>query len=323
MKKIAVIGVIHQSGLDILINKGYDVIEINDISKNNLKKQLSDVDAIGLRTAPVDREILESCSNLKIISRHGVGYNNVDLDYLNKHNQALAVTGTSNAVSVAEHVMTMFLYLTKNIKKSDALVRAGKFKEQSTLPNFFELYQKKILILGFGRIGQAVAKRCLGFDTQVMVYDPFVDEKIINEKNCLKISFEEGIKSADFITVHMPLSDQTKNLINKKNFLEMKNEAILVNTARGGIVNEADLYWALKNKIIYAAGTDVFELEPPSNDNPLLTLDNILFSPHNAALTLECRKRMSVETAENILYFLENDKKLNKQNIINKDIFDL
>ena len=135
--------------------------------------------------------------------------------------------------------------------------------------------------------------------------------------------FNVGIKEADFITVHIPLSNQTKNLINKKEFKKMKDDVIIVNTARGGIVNEEDLYWALKNKIIFAAGTDVFEIEPPNMNNPLFTLDNILLSPHNAALTLECRKRMAVETFENIIFYLKDRSKLKKQNIINRKILNL
>ena len=323
MKKIAMIGKIHQDGWKVLTNKGYEVFEISDLSQENLIQKLSDVDGLGLRTTVINQNILKHCHNLKIISRHGVGYNNVDLDFLNTHNQILTVTGTSNAVSVAEHVMTMFLYLAKNINKSDQLVRSGQFKKQNTLPNFFELYQKKVLILGFGRIGQSVAKRCLGFEADVMVYDPFLDHEAINKKNCTKIELDDGIKIADFITVHVPLSEKTKNLINKKHFLEMKDSAIVVNTARGGIINEDDLYWALINNEIHGAGTDVFEIEPPKDNNPLFKLDNILLSPHNAALTLECRKRMAIETAENILYYLENDKKLNKQNIININILNL
>ena len=311
-------GIIHEDGWNTLKQKNYDVFDITDFSEENLKKQLKDVVAVGLRTASLKKVVLEYCPNIKIISRHGVGYDNVDLNYLNNHNLALAITGTSNAVSVAEHVMTMFLYLAKKINKSDKLVRIGGFKNKSSIGDFFELYQKNILILGFGRIGQAVAKRCLGFDANVIVYDPFVEEKIINEKGCTKIQFEEGIEKADFITIHIPLSDQTKNLISKKEFEKIKNNAIIVNTSRGGIINEEDLYWALKNRRIYGAGIDVYEKEPPTNNDPLLTLDNILLTPHNAALTLECRKRMAIEMAENILYYLEKDKRLNKNNIINR-----
>ena len=323
MSKVAMIGQIHEDGWKILKQKNYDVFEITDLSKENLIKELKEVDAVALRTATLYEDVLMHCPKIKIISRHGVGYNNVDLDYLNQHKKALAVTGTSNAVSVAEHVMTMFLYLAKKINKSDILVRTNEFMNKSSIGNFFELYQKNILILGFGRIGQAVAKRCKGFDVNILVYDPFVDKEIIQKNDYRKVNFDDGIKEADFITIHMPLSDQTKNLISKKEFEQMKNNAIIVNTARGGIINEQDLYWALKNKKIYGAGTDVFEIEPPNSNSPLFTLDNILLSPHNAALTLECRKRMAIETVENIVFYLENRSKLNKQNIINRKILNL
>jgi D-3-phosphoglycerate dehydrogenase len=323
MTKIAMMGKIHEDGWKNLAKQDVDVFEITDLSKKNLIKQLNDVDAVALRTATLSEDILKYCPKIQIISRHGVGYDNVDLNYLNKHNQALAITGTSNAVSVAEHVMTMFLYLAKKINKSDDLVRTNNFINKNSLGNFFELYQKNILILGFGRIGQAVAKRCKGFDANIMVYDPFVNKEIIHKNDYRKIEFDVGIKEADFITVHMPLSNQTKNLISKKEFKTMKDNAIIVNTARGGIINEEDLYWALKNKKIFAAGTDVFEIEPPNLSNPLFTLDNVLLSPHNAALTLECRKRMAVETFENIIFYLKDRSKLKKQNIINRKILNL
>ena len=323
MSKIAMMGQIHEDGWKILEKQNHDVFGIKDFSKENLIKELKEVDAVALRTAILNEDVLQHCPQIKIISRHGVGYNNVDLNYLNKHKQALAITGTSNAISVAEHVMTMFLYLTKKINKSDMLVRTNEFMNKSSIGNFFELYQKNILILGFGRIGQAVAQRCKGFDVNILVYDPYVNKKIIQKNDYRKVDFEYGIKKADYITIHMPLSDQTKNLISRKEFEQMKSNVIVVNTARGGIINEQDLYWALKNKKIYGAGTDVFEIEPPNTKNPLFTLDNIILSPHNAALTLECRKRMAVETAENILFYLEDHSKLNKQNIINRKILNL
>jgi D-3-phosphoglycerate dehydrogenase len=318
MKKVAMIGSIHEDGWKILEEENCEVFEINDFSKKNLIEQLCDVDGIALRTAQLDEEILRKCPKLKIVARHGVGYDSVDLNYLNQNKQALAVTGTSNAVSVAEHVMTMFLCLIKQINKSDNFVKSGKFTEKNELPDFFELYKKNILILGFGRIGQALARRCLGFEANIYVCDPFVDQTTIESKNCRKIGFDEGLSIADFISIHMPLNNETNKLISKDQFLLMKKECILINTARGGIINEEALVWALKNKKIYGAGLDVFETEPPSNNNPLLELDNVLLTPHNAALTLECRKRMAVETCQNILYYLNDHAKLNKNNIVNR-----
>ena len=323
MKKIAIVGPVHKDGCEFLQKLQYAVIEITNLTKENLIKELSDVDGIILRTATLSADVISECHNLKIVARHGVGYDNVDLNYLNEKKIALAVTGTANAVSVAEHVMTMFLYLSKNINKSDTLVKRGNFDQKTKLPNFFELYEKNVFILGFGRIGQAVAQRCLGFDSNVYVYDPFINKEFIKNKHCHIIDFAEGLVLADFITVHMPLNDKTKNLIGRDQFLKMKKNCVLINTARGGIVNENDLLWALQNKKIYSAGLDVFEKEPPIKDHPFFELDNILLTPHNAALTLECRKRMSLESAENIAYYLEEKSKLNITNIINRKILNL
>ncbi|MBT3777556.1 MAG: hydroxyacid dehydrogenase, partial [Pelagibacteraceae bacterium] len=280
-------------------------------------------DGILLRTAKLEENILSRCNNLKIISRHGVGYDNVDIKYLNHNKIALGITSTSNAVSVAEHVLTSFLYLTKNIHLSDQLTREGRFTDKSSLPNFFELYQKNVIIFGFGRIGRAVAKRCLGFESNVYIYDPFVSKKIIEENKCKVIDKIDGIKLADYISIHLPLNNETKNFIGEKELSLMKKTAIIVNTARGGIVNEESLVKALVNKKILGAGLDVFEKEPPVKNHPLFSLDNIILSPHNAALTLECRKRMAIEAAENISFFLSNKQNLNLNNIVNKSELNL
>ena len=321
--KIAILGNVHDDGWKALKEKKFECFEVTNFDEINLKIQLADVDAILLRTSKLNASILSNCKKLKIIARHGVGYDNVDLDHLNKNKIALGITGTSNAVSVAEYVLTSFLYLTKNIHLSDKLTREGNFKKKSSLPNFFELYQKNILILGFGRIGKEVAKRCKAFDANVYVYDPFVEIKDIENNGCIPINKEEGIRLADYITVHLPLNDKTKNFISTKEFSSMKKNSIIVNSARGGIINENSLIQALEKKNILAAGVDVFEKEPPDQDNPLFRLPNVLLSPHNAALTLECRKRMAIEAAMLIVYYLTDKKKLNFNNLVNIEELDL
>ena len=321
--KIAILGNVHNDGWDLLKESKFECFEITNFEENNLKIQLADVDAILLRTSNLNSNTLSNCKKLKIIARHGVGYDNVDLNYLNKNKIALGITGTSNAVSVAEHVLTSFLYLTKNIHLSDRLTREGNFKNKSSLPNFFELYKKNVLILGFGRIGKEVAKRCKGFDANVYVYDPFVENKDIKNYACIPINKEEGIRLADYITVHLPLNAKTKNFISNKEFSSMKNTCIVVNSARGGIVNERALIEALKKKNVLAAGIDVFEKEPPDQNNPLFELSNVLLSPHNAALTLECRKRMATEAAQLIVYYLTDKNKLNFSNLVNIKELDL
>ena len=316
--KVAVLGKVDPKGLSFLIENEFKVIEIESFEIQNLKEQLKDVDGILLRTTKLDKEILEHCDNLKIISRHGVGYDNVDLDFLNENKIALCITSTSNAVSVAEHVLSFFIYLTKKLSLSDSLVKEGNFEKRSELPNFFELYKKKVLIIGFGRIGKEVAKRCLGFDMEVYVYDPFLDNEIIIRNQCIPIEKNQGLAIADFITIHLPLNGDTKNFISQTELNLMKKNSILVNTSRGGIVNENDLCIALDSKKIQGAGMDVFVSEPPESNHPFFKLDNILLTPHNAALTLECRERMSLEASQNIVFFLNNMSELNVENLVNK-----
>ena len=316
--KVAVLGKVDQKGLSFLRENEFKVIEIENFEIQNLKEQLKDVDGILLRTTKLDKEILQHCDNLKIISRHGVGYDNVDLDFLNENKIALGITSTSNAVSVAEHVLSFFIYLTKNLSLSDSLVKEGNFEKRSKLPNFFELYKKKVLIIGFGRIGKEVAKRCLGFDMEVYVYDPFLDNEIIIRNQCIPIEKNQGLAIADFITIHLPLNGDTKNFISQTELNLMKKNSILVNTSRGGIVNENDLCIALESKKIQGAGMDVFVSEPPESNHPFFKLDNILLTPHNAALTLECRERMSLEASQNIVFFLKNMSELNVENLVNK-----
>ena len=316
--KVAVLGKVDPKGLSFLKENEFKVIEIESFEIQNLKEQLKDVDGILLRTTKLDKEILEHCDNLKIISRHGVGYDNVDLDFLNENKIALCITSTSNAVSVAEHVLSFFIYLTKKLSLSDSLVKEGNFEKRSQLPNFFELYKKKVLIIGFGRIGKEVAKRCLGFDMEVYVYDPFLDNEIIIRNQCIPIEKNQGLAIADFITIHLPLNGDTKNFISQTELNVMKKNSILVNTSRGGIVNENDLCIALESKKIQGAGMDVFVSEPPESNHPFFKLDNILLTPHNAALTLECRERMSLEASQNIVFFLNNMSELNVENLVNK-----
>ena len=319
MMKIAVLGEIHQDGWRVFENNKLESFELINFEESNLKSELREVDAILLRTAKLSNDVISYCKKLKIVSRHGVGYDNVNIDYLSDNNIALGITSTSNAVSVAEHVLTSFLYLSKNIHLSDKLTREGRFNDKSSLPNFFELYQKNIVIFGFGRIGRAVAKRCLGFEANVYVYDPFVSKNVVEENNCKVIDKTSGLKIADYISIHLPLNNNTKNFINEQELSIMKETAIVVNTARGGIINETSLVNALQNKTILGAGLDVFEKEPPDENHPLFNLDNVILSPHNAALTIECRKRMAIESAENIAFFLLNNKKLNLNNIVNRE----
>ena len=311
MFKIGIVENFHKDGIKLLEehpNFEYEII--NDVSKKNLIKELPKFDGLTLRVAKLDSDILIKCKKLKVISRHGVGYDNIDLKHLKKNNIALLITATGNALAVAEHVMYMMLSLSKGVTSYDAEVRSGNFKKNVNKIETYELFKKEILIAGFGRIGKNLIKRCLGFDMKVNVYDPFVDEKKIKSLGGQKVdSLESSIKTADFVSIHMPLNEKTRNLIDLKILKTMKNNSIIINTARGGIINEKDLDQALKSKIIFAAGLDVFENEPPNLNNPLLKNDKVLLSPHSATFTNECKSRMSIETVQNIIDFFENKTK--------------
>ena len=308
MFKIGIIEKIDDVGLGVLDkdpNFEYQVIE--NVSKENLIKELPKFHGITLRVAKLDEDILSKCNKLKVISRHGVGYDNVDTNYLKKNNIALLITATGNAVTVAEHAMYMMICLSKGIISYDTEVRSGEFKKNVSKIETYELFQKEILIAGFGRIGKNLIKRCLGFEMNVKVYDPFVSNEIIESFGGKKVeNLNTAVTTADFISLHMPLNENTKNLINLKLLKTMKNNTIVINTARGGVINEKDLNQALNDKIIFAAGLDVFEKEPPDFSNPLLKNKKVLLSPHSSSFTKECKERMSLETVQNIIDFFNN-----------------
>jgi D-3-phosphoglycerate dehydrogenase / 2-oxoglutarate reductase len=316
MKKIAIIEEIDKEGLKLFDNNSnfsYEII--TNTSEENLIKNLPNFDGCTLRVSKLTSKIMSVCKNLKIISRHGVGYDNVDLDYIKKNNIALTITATANAAAVSEHVMYMMLVLSKAKLAYDNEVRTGAFKKNMKLIKTFELMGKVMLIAGFGRIGKSLIKKCLGFDMKINVYDPFLDSKTINAYGGKKVdSIEDAVKSSDFISIHMPLNDKTKNLINYNLIKKMKKNCIIINTARGGIINEPDLNAALDENLIFGAGLDVFEKEPPSIDNLLLKNKKVIMSPHTSALTDECKIRMSKETVKNIIDFFDN--KLDKSVIV-------
>ena len=306
--KIAIIEEIHKDGVELLDkHPNFEYELISDVSEKNIIEKLPNFDACTLRVSKLDEKILKHCPKLKAISRHGVGYDNVDLNYIKNNKISLLITATANAVAVAEHVLSMFLSLSKSIIRYDEEVRTGNFKKNANKITTFELLNKNILIAGFGRIGKKLISRCLAFGTKVYVYDPYIDEQIIKEHGGIKVSsIEEGLKIADYVSLHMPLTNETKDLLNYNVFKKMKKNSILVNTARGGIINEYDLDKALNEGLIFGAGLDVFSNEPVENNNPLLKNKNIILSPHSATFTDECTSRMSIETTKNIIDFFEN-----------------
>ena len=308
MYRIAILEEFHKSGLQLFDNSKefkYDII--NDVSEENLINILPQYDGCTLRVSNLTENILEKCNKLKVISRHGVGYDNVHLETLKKNNISLMITANANAIAVAEHVIYMMLSISKGIVSHDNSVRKGLFKKGIKDIQTLELNKKEILIVGFGRIGKSLIKICKSFDMKINIFDPYVDNMMINSFGCNKVNdLNVAFKSADYISLHVPLNDKTKNLINMNSLKNMKKNTIIINTARGGIVNEKDLDKALREKIIFGAGIDVFEKEPINLDNPLIKNDRVLLSPHSATFTDECKIRMAKQTVQNLIDFFKN-----------------
>ena len=316
MYKIGIIEQIHPDGIELFNkNSNFEYEIINDTSEENIKKKISEYDGVTLRVSKLTEKALVNAKKLKVISRHGVGYDNIDTTYIKKNDIKLMITASANAVAVAEHVFYMMLFLSKSLLAHDQEVRSGSFKKNIKNIETFELKDKEILIAGFGRIGSNLIKKCLGFDMIVKVFDPFVNNNDVKKLGGIKVdNFDEAIKTSDYLSIHIPLNDKTKNLINYDRLKIMKKNSILINTARGGIINEIDLDKALNEKLIFGAGLDVFEKEPLDRNNPLLTNKRIILSPHAAALTNECKIRMAKESVQNIIDFFSN--KINPSNIV-------
>tara|TARA_Y100001970_G_scaffold279351_1_gene386532 strand:- start:948 stop:1904 length:957 start_codon:yes stop_codon:yes gene_type:complete len=316
VKNILIIQPIDKSGIEILENHpDYNFEIIDGTNLEEIKKKIIECDGISIRTAKLPAEVIRGAKNLKVISRHGVGYDNIDLEAAKEKNITISITATANAVAVAEHVMFMLLNISKRKDMYDKTVKSGRFNDRNKLPKTIELWNKNILIMGFGRIGKSLIKRCIGFEMNVYVYDPFVSKEEIESLGGKKIEdLKEGVKKMDALTLHMPLNEKTKNIINYDVLKNMKKNCIIINASRGGIINENDLNKSLNENKIFGAGLDVFDTEPPDNDNPLLKNDKTFLSPHTAAFTEECMVRMGKETIQNIIDFF--DKKLEKSKIV-------
>lgn len=293
---------------------------ITDVSEGNLIEKLKDAAGVTVRAAKITAKVIEQCENLQIVSRYGVGYDNVDVPALSAHGIPLTVVGTANSVAVAEAAIYMMMELAKKGREHDRAVRGDNWDyrlENSAI----EMWQKKLLVIGFGRIGTRLVERCRGFGMEIFVADPFVDDALIAQAGCTSVAdYRTVLADMDYVSLHLPLSPETENLIDRAELESMKASAILINTARGGIVNETALHEALKNGQIRGAGLDVLTLEPPRSDDALFALDNVVFSPHIAGVTKEAALRMGMVCVQNVLDAI--DGKLDRDMVINRDVLD-
>lgn len=314
MKKVLVLGKIHKAGINYLKNLSYQVDEVSD-QDDNYKNILNLYDALILKMTKVDQEFIDLSKNLKIIARHGVGYNNVDLDVINKKKIPLFIVGDVNSTSVAEHTFGLIINIAKKINFYDSEVRSNNFEIRNSF-NSRDLNKKNILIFGYGRIGKKVADICNFFNMNVFVYDKFL--KLENLSNNTKIvnNINENLNIYDFISLHIPFSNSEKALIDKTFLNKLKSDCAIINTSRGDLINENDLVSHLNENKNFYAGLDVFNPEPPHSKNELLKLKNTILTPHSAAYTEECLSEMSLHCAINIENFFKGN--IDQSRLINK-----
>ena len=322
-KKILVTESMSQQGRKLLhARDDIELIEFpNMISQADFNAKLKEhapVHGVALGGTRFGDPELDSSGDMLVVTRIGVGFDAVDVPALSRRNVPLMVAGTANSPSVAECAVFMMLTLAKRAAEMHSLVRDDKWADRlGMLP--YDLFGKTVLIVGFGRIGTRTAKRCLAMEMNVLVFDPYKPTADITAAGCEAVTdLDAALPRTDFVSIHCPKTPETVGMFNTARLKRMKPTAYLINTARGGIVDEPALHEALVSGRLAGAGLDVFEQEPPPAGHSLFGLPNVIFAPHVAGVTREAVDRMSEQTARNILSVLDGDPL--RQNVINQDV---
>jgi D-3-phosphoglycerate dehydrogenase len=322
-KKIFITESFSQAGRVLLGERDdIEMIEFsNMISASDFLDKLREhapVHGVALGATRFGETELEASGDMKVVTRIGVGFDAVDVPALSRRKVPLMVAGTANSPSVAEQALFMMLTLAKRAVEMHSIVRDNKWPSRlGLLP--YDLFGKTVLIVGFGRIGSRTAKRCLAMEMNVLVYDPYKPAADIKAAGCEPVTdLDAALPRADFVTIHCPKNSETVGMFNAGRLRLMKPTAYLINTARGGIVDEKALHEALVSQKLAGAGLDVFEQEPPPAGHPLSALPNVIMAPHVAGVTREAVDRMSEQTARNILSALDGTPI--RANVINPDV---
>jgi D-3-phosphoglycerate dehydrogenase len=321
-KKVLLPHTMGKEGIDHL--KRRDDIEVEIYPAGVVQAEflplLSDAAGIALSGTPYRQKEMDASPAMEVVARIGVGYDAVEVPALSARRVPLMVAGSANSTSVAEHAFHLMMALAKRTAALDGMVRKGTWRDRHDgLP--MELSGKTVLIVGFGRIGTRSARRCQGFDMNVLIYDPYLPAEKIASAGCERVTdLDAALKRADFVSIHCPKNSETVGMFNAARLARMKRGAFIVNTARGGIIDEPALHDALTSGHLAGAGLDVFDMEPTPVNNTLLQLDKVVASPHMAGVTTESVAGMARVTAENILSVL--DGKPNRDNAINPEVFD-
>lgn len=303
--KILVSDSLSKQGVEVLEKAGFTVVVKTKLPKEELLKELKDADGLIVRSGTkVTAEVIAAAGRLKVVGRAGSGLDNVDTPAATRRGIVVMNTPGGNTVTTAEHTMAMIFAMSRRIPQATASTKTGKWEKEKFMG--VELYNKILGIVGVGQIGGYLTKLAQGVGMQVLAYDPYLAQERAQKMGITIVELDELFRRADVVSVHTPLTSETKNLINAQAIAKMKPGVMIANCARGGIVHEGDLCEALKSKRVAAAAFDVFEDEPVKPDNPLLTLDNFICSPHIGASTTEAQENVAVGIAEQIVeYFIK------------------
>ena len=309
--KVLVSDNIEDVGLDVLRKEpGIQVDVRAGLKPEELKAIIGDYDALIIRSATkVTEDLLQSAAKLKVVGRAGIGLDNVDIPAATKRGIIVMNTPTGNVITTAEHTIAMMMALSRNIPWATSSTKAGMWEKKKLQGR--EIFNKVLGIIGFGKIGSIVADRARGLKMQVIVYDPFVSPETIEKAGYEPVSLEELYRRSDYITVHVPKLKDTAGLLNKAAFDQMKDGVMIINCARGGVVNEADLNAALRSGKVGGAALDVFELEPLPPDHPLWTAPNFLMTPHCAVTGPHLEERRLELLIENCRRLARGEELLN------------
>ena len=313
--KVLISDKMDEAGIDIFRNQdGIDVDVNTGLAPEALKEIIGQYDALAIRSATkVTADLLESAHNLKVIARAGMGLDNVDIDAATKKGIAVMNTPGGNTVTTAEHAIAMMMALTRNIPRGTASMKAGRWDKK--LLQGREIFNKTMGVVGYGNIGSIAAGLAKGLRMNVIVYDPNISSEHIEKAGFEYVSLDELYARADYITIHVPKMDATIDLLDAQAFEKMKPGVMVINCARGGIVNEEALCEAIKSGKVAGAALDVFSTEPPSADHPLLLLDQVIATPHLGASTKEAQTNVSVAAANQIIAYLLNNTVINAVNV--------
>jgi D-3-phosphoglycerate dehydrogenase len=319
MVHIVVADPIHHDGIDRLLKTpGVTLDHPGNASPGTLAERLRTADGLIVRGTVVDETLLAKAERLRVVCRHGVGYDLVDVPALSRRGIALMITPEANAASVAEHALMLMLTLARRVVPVSQGVRRGEWRVRGQ-SGTFELGGRSVLVIGFGRIGTRVARLCTAFGMRVMVHDPYLPAGTIRGAGYEAVKERDaGLAQADFVTVHIPASDKTRGIVDATFLSRMKPGAVLINTARGTLVDEAALEAALRSGHLAAAGLDVLRVEPMVEPPAMLALDNLVVTPHVAASTAEGLRRMAWDAAGNVVDYLAGNA--DRDAIVNTEI---